>query len=55
LINELKDLLCCDPNKCNGCSVQRQDEGDKKPWCGFSAVLRKTITYIEVNEDRMNL
>lgn len=47
LIKELSDLLYCNPNQCEGCSVQRQDEGDKEPWCGFKSVLNKAITYIK--------
>lgn len=55
LIKELEALLHCNPDKCDGCCVQRQDEGDEKPWCGVDSVLRKAITYIEVNENTIEL
>lgn len=46
IIEELNDLLHCNHN-CDNCKCQRQDEGDKNPWCGFESVLRKAITCIE--------
>lgn len=46
LLKQLNDLLYCE-NKCDSCSVQRQDEGDGEPWCGFDSVLRMAISSIE--------
>ena len=46
LIKELNDLLHCHL-QCDGCMCQRQDEGDKEPWCGVDSVLRKAISSIK--------
>lgn len=51
LLKELEDLLNCNPDCCDGCSVQRQDEGDDESWCGVDSVLRKAITYIKHNKN----
>lgn len=50
LLGELYDLLYCNPDQCEGCSAQRQDEGDEEPWCGFKSVIRKAISYIKARE-----
>ena len=55
LLGELNDLLYCNPDQCDGCSVQRQDDGDEEPWCGFKSVIRKAITYIKYNENNDEL
>jgi hypothetical protein len=55
LIEELEDLLKCNPDQCDGCKVQRQDEGDDNPWCGFKSVISKAITYIKVKENLIEL
>lgn len=47
LIKKLNDLLHCSPNRCDGCSVQMQDEGDENPWCEVDSVLRQAISSIE--------
>ena len=47
LLKELNDLLNCNPDKCENCSCQFQDEGDDKPHCGYKSVLRMAISSIE--------
>lgn len=46
IIEQLEALIKCE-QRCEGCPVRYQDEGDKEPWCGVNHVLRNAISRIK--------